>query len=128
MARPGSPFVLVAVCVLGVLCIGCRGDSPTLPGTNGNGATAVIVTGPTPAVGAIVRLIATAALPDGTSTVPGLSFFGDPGRGCNSITGQFTIVNVVYAGDGSVQQLRVDFEQHCENQGPALRGTLSFVR
>jgi hypothetical protein len=59
--------------------------------------------------------------------VPGLSFSGD-GRGCNVLSGQFTISNLVYGSDGSVQQLRADFEQHCEGAGAALRGTVSYVR
>src|SRR4029078_2921535 len=56
-------------------------------------------------------------------TVPGLTFDGD-GRGCNVLSGKFTIVGIVYGTDGAVQQLRVDFEQHCEGGGPALRGTI----
>ena len=37
-------------------------------------------------------------------------------------------MNVVFGSDGSVQQLRVSFEQHCEGSGPALRGNLTYVR
>jgi hypothetical protein len=57
------------------------------------------------------------------------SFSGD-GRGCGSIntTGYFNITNLVFGSDGSVQQLRVDFIQHCEGKAPALTGTLSYVR
>jgi hypothetical protein len=60
-------------------------------------------------------------------TVPGLSFSGD-GRGCNMLSGQFTITEAVYGGDNSVQRFRATFEQHCEGGGPALRGTIAFVR
>jgi hypothetical protein len=60
-------------------------------------------------------------------TVPGLTFSGD-GRGCNTSNGQFTVQNIVFATDGSVQQLRASFEQHCEGLGPALRGNVSYVR
>lgn len=60
-------------------------------------------------------------------TVPGLSFSGD-GRGCNMLSGQFTITDVVYGADGSIQRLIANFEQHCEGGGAALRGTVSYVR
>lgn len=61
------------------------------------------------------------------ATVPGLDFSGD-GRGCNTLSGQFTIIDAAYGGDGAVQRLRVSFEQHCEGGGPALRGTVYYVR
>ena len=60
-------------------------------------------------------------------TVPGLNFSGD-GRGCNMLSGQFTITQAVYGADGSVQRFLATFEQHCEGTGPALRGTLSYTR
>lgn len=60
-------------------------------------------------------------------TVPGLNFSGD-GRGCNMLSGQFTITEAVFSGDGSIQRLRATFEQHCEGAGPALRGTVSYAR
>jgi hypothetical protein len=60
-------------------------------------------------------------------TVPGLNFSGD-GRGCNQLSGQFTITEAVYGGDGSVQRFRATFEQHCEGAGPAMRGTLFYAR
>jgi hypothetical protein len=60
-------------------------------------------------------------------TVPGLNFSGD-GRGCNTLSGQFTITGIVFGADGSLQQLRATFEQHCEGVGAALRGTISFTR
>ena len=60
-------------------------------------------------------------------TVPGLNFSGD-GRGCNQLNGQFTVTEVAYGGDNSLQRLRATFEQHCEGTGPAIRGTISYVR
>jgi hypothetical protein len=60
-------------------------------------------------------------------TVPGLSFYGD-GRGCNTLSGQFTIASVSYGSDGSLQFLQASFEQHCEGGGPALRGTVFYTR
>jgi hypothetical protein len=56
----------------------------------------------------------------------GLSWSGD-GRGCNTLTGTFTVDSVTYDGD-SLTYLRLTFEQHCEGQGPALRGTVRYVK
>jgi len=50
--------------------------------------------------------------------------FGD-GRGCNTLTGSFTVVEVVY-GNGSVTSFDALFEQHCEGATPALRGEIRF--
>jgi hypothetical protein len=60
-------------------------------------------------------------------TVPGLSLSGD-GRGCNNLSGQFTITDATYGADGSVQRFKATFEQHCEGAGAALRGTISYTR
>lgn len=60
-------------------------------------------------------------------TVPGLSFGGD-GRGCNQLSGQFTIADFAYGADGTVQRLTATFEQHCEGGGPALRGKIVYAR
>ena len=57
------------------------------------------------------------------SGAPGLDFYGD-GRGCNTVTGRFVVKDAVYAADGSVQRLAVDFEQSCEGVGPPLLGEL----
>jgi hypothetical protein len=59
-------------------------------------------------------------------TVPGLDVSGC-GRGCNSLSGQFTVMEAVYAVDGTVQRFHATFEQHCDG-GPALRGEVLFVR
>jgi len=59
--------------------------------------------------------------------VPGLSFSGD-GRGCNTVSGQFTITDAVFGTDGSVQRFAASFEQHCDGAGPALRGNVSVGR
>jgi hypothetical protein len=56
-----------------------------------------------------------------TSTVPGLSLYGN-GRGCNTLTGSFTIQNVVFGPYNYVQQLDATYEQHCEGGTSALRG------
>ena len=47
------------------------------------------------------------------------------GRGCNTLTGQFTVHEAAYA-DGYLTGFRISFEQHCEGGTPALRGEVSW--
>jgi hypothetical protein len=54
----------------------------------------------------------------------GLSWSGE-GRGCNTLTGSFTVDHVVYVG-GLLTELDLRFEQHCEGGAPALRGELHW--
>jgi hypothetical protein len=54
---------------------------------------------------------------------PGLDISG-LGRGCNQLTGSFTVLDVVYGPLDYVQSLHATFEQHCEGRLPALRGEL----
>jgi len=56
---------------------------------------------------------------------PGLDISGS-GRGCNTLTGRFDVLEAVYGVDGSVQRFAADFEQHCEGGAPALRGSVRF--
>ena len=56
---------------------------------------------------------------------PGLDAFGD-GRGCNTLTGSFTITALVADSTGAVKALAATFEQHCEGGTPALHGTIHF--
>jgi hypothetical protein len=58
---------------------------------------------------------------------PGLAIYGE-GRGCNTLTGSFTVTEAVFAGPDSsyLQDFVATFEQHCEGAEPALRGTLSI--
>jgi hypothetical protein len=49
------------------------------------------------------------------------------GRGCNTLTGSFTISNVVFGPFGYVQTLDATFEQHCEGSEPALRGEVHIA-
>lgn len=56
---------------------------------------------------------------------PGLSFSGN-GRGCNTLTGRFDILEVSYAPAGDVQQFAANFEQHCEGGDPALFGQIRY--
>lgn len=55
---------------------------------------------------------------------PGLSWTG-LGRGCGTITGWFVVDNVVYDGDALVE-IDLRFEQHCEDNAPALHGKIHW--
>jgi hypothetical protein len=49
------------------------------------------------------------------------------GRGCNTLTGTFTIINAVFADNGYVQTFDATFEQHCEGGIPAARGEVHIA-
>jgi hypothetical protein len=63
--------------------------------------------------------------PDATPGHPGLNIEFDS-RGCDVITGNFTVTDAVYAADGTVSSLAFNFEQHCEGATPALFGTFTY--
>jgi hypothetical protein len=46
-------------------------------------------------------------------TQPGLSLFGD-GRGCNTVTGSFTVKSATFGPHGWIQSFDATFVQHCE--------------
>ncbi len=54
----------------------------------------------------------------------GMSWSGE-GRGCNTLTGSFTIDSLTRLA-GAVTTLDFHFEQHCEGAAPALRGTIHW--
>ena len=56
---------------------------------------------------------------------PGLSVSGD-GRGCNTLTGRFVVLEATYDVNGKVQSFAADFEQHCEGFVPALFGSIRY--
>src|SRR5262249_51634085 len=56
---------------------------------------------------------------------PGLDVTGQ-GRGSNTLTGQFTIFQIVADPTGKIVRFGADFEQHSEGSSPALRGQLRF--
>ncbi|WP_433129291.1 hypothetical protein ACQPWW_04155 [Micromonospora sp. CA-240977] len=78
----------------------------------------------------------TAALAPGTYTAatrypfngagPGLDLSGN-GRGCNELTGTFTITNAVFGPNGYVQTFDATFEQHCEGGTAAARGEVHIA-
>jgi hypothetical protein len=55
----------------------------------------------------------------------GLNIRGD-GRGCDRIGGRFDVKDIRARSDGSVEQLWLTFEQHCENLHPALFGEVKL--
>lgn len=56
---------------------------------------------------------------------PGLNL-GGSGRGCNKLTGEFTINEIVVDGEGAVTALNLTFEQHCEGDVAAAYGSLAW--
>lgn len=52
---------------------------------------------------------------------PGLSLSGD-GRGCNTLTGQYTVHQLKLDSGGNPLVLDISFEQHCEGGTPAAYG------
>lgn len=56
---------------------------------------------------------------------PGLDLHGT-GRGCNQLTGSFTVNEIVADVVGNVVALNITFEQHCEGAQPAAYGSLAW--
>lgn len=54
---------------------------------------------------------------------PGLALGGE-GRGCNELTGSFTVTKAIFGPNGYVQAFDATFEQHCEGGDPAARGKI----
>jgi hypothetical protein len=52
---------------------------------------------------------------------PGLSVYGD-GRGCNTLTGNFQVLQAGYTSSNILRSFSANFEQHCEGAVPALFG------
>jgi len=57
--------------------------------------------------------------PGGPPSAPGLSAAGE-GRGCDTITGRFDVLQADFGPFGTVQALAIDLEQHCDGSTPAL--------
>ncbi|HET7489363.1 MAG TPA: Ig-like domain repeat protein [Acidimicrobiales bacterium] len=56
---------------------------------------------------------------------PGIDISGD-GRGCNNITGQFTVEEISFGPDGSLATFAASYEQRCEGWMPPMFGELRF--
>ncbi|MGA5305561.1 hypothetical protein ACPCHT_37095 [Nucisporomicrobium flavum] len=52
---------------------------------------------------------------------PGLDISGE-GRGCNQLTGTFTVTEAAFGPEGYVEDFDATYEQHCEGGTPAARG------
>ncbi len=61
-----------------------------------------------------------------SASQPGLQVFGD-GRGCNTLTGSFTVLHAAYGPYGYPIDFDATFEQHCEGFAPALRGEVKVA-
>jgi hypothetical protein len=57
---------------------------------------------------------------------PGLSLSGN-GRGCNTLTGTFTVLDASFGPNGYVEAFHATFEQHCEGGEPAARGEVHIT-
>jgi hypothetical protein len=57
---------------------------------------------------------------------PGLDVNGDY-RGCNRVSGSFTVLDATYEPSGYVDSFHAVFEQHCEGMAPALRGEVQVT-
>jgi Calx-beta domain len=55
--------------------------------------------------------------------LPGLDI-GGAGRGCNTLSGNFNVLQAAYDTAGNVKAFGADFEQHCEGMAPALFGSI----
>jgi len=60
-----------------------------------------------------------------TAGHPGLDVYGD-GRGCNALTGDFTVKTMHVTASGVIDQFDATFTQHCESTVPALRGEVKL--
>jgi DNA-binding protein YbaB len=60
-----------------------------------------------------------------TGTAPGLDVGGD-GRGCNTVSGRFTVYAIEFAPSGSLVHFEATFEEHCEGGPAALRGAIKI--
>jgi hypothetical protein len=60
-----------------------------------------------------------------TTNQAGLSVYGD-GRGCNTLTGSFQVLEVTYGAANDILSFDATFEQHCEGVTPALRGEIRY--
>jgi hypothetical protein len=57
---------------------------------------------------------------------PGLSLGGN-GRGCNTLTGTFTVTEATFGPSGYVEAFGATFEQHCEGGSTAARGEVHIA-
>jgi hypothetical protein len=66
-----------------------------------------------------------ARFPFQLATQPGLSVYGD-GRGCNTLTGSFQVLEASFDASGNVTTFDATFVQYCEGGAAALRGEIRY--
>lgn len=95
--------------------------------TSNGGQLGVTVVGDETWTGSFVTADPQSRLEPGTYTglERGTLEWTGEGRGCNEIIGTVTITSVRYTGD-QLSAIDLQFEQHCERQTPALRGTIHW--
>ena len=59
-----------------------------------------------------------------TPGTPGMDVHGEF-RGCNALTGSFTVHDLAFGPFRYVERFRATFEQHCEGAAPALHGEVN---
>ena len=47
-------------------------------------------------------------------------------RGCNTLTGNFTVLAVTFGANNAIDSFSANFEQHCEGAAPALFGQFTY--
>jgi hypothetical protein len=57
---------------------------------------------------------------------PGLEISSET-RGCNTVDGDFTVLEATYGPYGYLQSFHATFEQHCDGLQPALRGEINVT-
>jgi hypothetical protein len=60
-----------------------------------------------------------------TSPTGGIDF-GAEGRGCDTVTGRFTIYQAEFDSSSNVRSFAADFEMHCESSAPAVYGAIRY--
>jgi hypothetical protein len=50
-----------------------------------------------------------------------------PGRGCNTITGDFTVVSATFAPDGTMRTFAIKFNQYCDGNAAGLHGEFDWL-
>jgi hypothetical protein len=58
-------------------------------------------------------------------SAPGMEIDG-PGRGCNTVTGDFEVTSATFASDGTMQTFAVKFDQYCDGSPAGLHGEFDW--
>ncbi|HTX31471.1 MAG TPA: hypothetical protein VMD09_08795 [Solirubrobacteraceae bacterium] len=58
-------------------------------------------------------------------SAPGMEI-DSPGRGCNTLTGDFEVTTATFASDGTMQTFAIKFDQYCEGASAGLHGEFDW--